>query len=372
MFVLADRVSCATPARRASASRRFRSRISRPPRRRNSTPCTCRPRSSRIEADDCAASALQSCRKAIQRDFDAVVLAVPPRQVERLLGDPARYGVDESRRVRAYPIVDVHLWHDGGSIGLDFAAALESPLQWIFEKAPGYLCCSISAADEYLRLPTAGARSAGVARSASVSVRRSRMPSSTRSAVTRNPEATWLPRVGTARPRSARRTRASRSPARGPRPGWPDTMESAVRSGTAAARAATAVRERAWRGAAQSKAAWRSAAPASNARVGEPLERASGGCCRQQSTEGWWSGELETNVTMTAEHVLLFRFLGLPIDEFRAGAIAHILRKPAQRRIVGAVLRRPGRSEHDDRSLRRAQSPGRRSRSATKCAKRST
>ena len=29
---------------------------------------------------------------------------------------------------------------------------------------------------------------------------------------------------------------------------------------------------------------------------------------------------------MTAEHVLLFRFLGLPHDEFRAGAIGHMLR----------------------------------------------
>jgi squalene-hopene/tetraprenyl-beta-curcumene cyclase len=46
---------------------------------------------------------------------------------------------------------------------------------------------------------------------------------------------------------------------------------------------------------------------------------------REQSPEGWWSGELETNVTMTAEQVLLFRFLGLPIDEIRTGAIAHIL-----------------------------------------------
>ncbi|MBV8733507.1 MAG: hypothetical protein JO120_01875, partial [Solirubrobacterales bacterium] len=45
----------------------------------------------------------------------------------------------------------------------------------------------------------------------------------------------------------------------------------------------------------------------------------------KQDPAGWWSGELETNVTMTAEHVLLFRFLGLPLDEFRAGAIAHIL-----------------------------------------------
>ena len=40
------------------------------------------------------------------------------------------------------------------------------------------------------------------------------------------------------------------------------------------------------------------------------LKRATDWLLREQSTEGWWSGELETNVTMTAEHVLLFRFLG--------------------------------------------------------------
>jgi squalene-hopene/tetraprenyl-beta-curcumene cyclase len=45
----------------------------------------------------------------------------------------------------------------------------------------------------------------------------------------------------------------------------------------------------------------------------------------QQSPEGWWSGELETNVTMTAEQILLHRFLGLPLEAVREGAIAHIL-----------------------------------------------
>src|SRR5579862_2630755 len=45
----------------------------------------------------------------------------------------------------------------------------------------------------------------------------------------------------------------------------------------------------------------------------------------QQDAAGWWSGELETNVTMTAEHVLLLRFLGVPHDDIRDGAIRHIL-----------------------------------------------
>jgi squalene-hopene/tetraprenyl-beta-curcumene cyclase len=44
-----------------------------------------------------------------------------------------------------------------------------------------------------------------------------------------------------------------------------------------------------------------------------------------QDGEGWWAGELETNATMTAEHVLLLRFLGLPLDRVRAGAAQHLL-----------------------------------------------
>ncbi|HZV79952.1 MAG TPA: squalene--hopene cyclase [Candidatus Binatus sp.] len=45
----------------------------------------------------------------------------------------------------------------------------------------------------------------------------------------------------------------------------------------------------------------------------------------RQHPDGWWTGELETNVTMTAEHVLLLRFLGLPHDAIRDGAIAHFM-----------------------------------------------
>ncbi|MBJ7595786.1 MAG: squalene--hopene cyclase [Candidatus Dormibacteraeota bacterium] len=45
----------------------------------------------------------------------------------------------------------------------------------------------------------------------------------------------------------------------------------------------------------------------------------------RQDARGWWSGELETNVTMTSEHVLLLAFLGLPHDDIRDGAIRHLL-----------------------------------------------
>jgi squalene-hopene/tetraprenyl-beta-curcumene cyclase len=46
---------------------------------------------------------------------------------------------------------------------------------------------------------------------------------------------------------------------------------------------------------------------------------------QHQHADGWWTDELETNVTMTAEHVLLLRFLGESLEPIRAGASAHIL-----------------------------------------------
>jgi squalene-hopene/tetraprenyl-beta-curcumene cyclase len=55
------------------------------------------------------------------------------------------------------------------------------------------------------------------------------------------------------------------------------------------------------------------------------LDRARDWLLRNQDAEGWWSGELETNVTMTAEHVLLCRFLGVPLEGIRDGAIRQIL-----------------------------------------------
>lgn len=55
------------------------------------------------------------------------------------------------------------------------------------------------------------------------------------------------------------------------------------------------------------------------------LEQATQWLLERQDSRGWWSGELETNVTMTAEHILLLRFLGLSVEPIRDGAIRHIL-----------------------------------------------
>ncbi len=58
------------------------------------------------------------------------------------------------------------------------------------------------------------------------------------------------------------------------------------------------------------------------------LDRAVQWLLEHQDAEGWWYGELETNVTMTAEHILLLRFLELETNlaRIRDGAIQHILR----------------------------------------------
>jgi squalene-associated FAD-dependent desaturase len=167
--------------------------------------------------------------------FDAVVLAVPPPAVARLLGNPGGYGIEHLEGYTAYPIVDVHLWHDRGNVGFDFAAALDSPLQWIFEKAPGYFSCSFSAAEQYMQLPTAELE-AFAWNQVQAFVPALHDATLIRSAVTRNPEATWLARIGM--PRTQQRTSHHAIALAGSwtDTGWPDTMESAIRSGITAAR----------------------------------------------------------------------------------------------------------------------------------------
>ncbi|HET7036465.1 MAG TPA: squalene--hopene cyclase [Thermomicrobiaceae bacterium] len=59
--------------------------------------------------------------------------------------------------------------------------------------------------------------------------------------------------------------------------------------------------------------------------MAEALGQAVAWLRERQNPAGWWRGELETNVTMTAEHILLLRFLGLPLEPIRDGALIHIL-----------------------------------------------
>lgn len=162
--------------------------------------------------------------------LDGVVLAVPPPVAGRLLGDPARFAGFLPRA-----IVDVHLWYDRPSLGFDFAALLDSPVQWVFEKGAGYVCCSLSSAGPLINQPRDELVAMCHAELAAVlpAVAGARL---LRGAVTRDPEATFLPGPRLARPGPATEIPNLTLAGAWTATGWPATMESAVRSGRAAAR----------------------------------------------------------------------------------------------------------------------------------------
>jgi squalene-associated FAD-dependent desaturase len=167
--------------------------------------------------------------------YDAVVLAIPPRALAKMLGDPARFGVPALDVYEPFAIMDVHLWYEGAAPDFEFAAILGSPVQWVFKKGEGYLCCSISAADELVSKPTTDMVRVAWAevRAALPELAGARL---VRGAATRTPEGTYLALPGA--PRPAAKTALPNLAVAGAwtATGWPDTMESAVRSGLSAAR----------------------------------------------------------------------------------------------------------------------------------------
>jgi squalene-associated FAD-dependent desaturase len=165
---------------------------------------------------------------------DACVIAVPPQRLSAILEDAPAYGVAGLDAFAAMPIVDVHLWYDRPVLGCDFAALIDSPVQWVFEKTPGYVCCSLSAADDLAQRPER--ELVELARKELAAV----LPEAARAhvlhgAATRDPEATFIPAPGVHRP--AATTSLSNLVIAGAwtDTGWPATIESAVRSGRTAA-----------------------------------------------------------------------------------------------------------------------------------------
>ncbi|MGH2409623.1 MAG: FAD-dependent oxidoreductase [Chloroflexota bacterium] len=165
---------------------------------------------------------------------DGVVLALPPDRLEKVIGSPQTLGLPELSAFRTAPIIDVHLWYDVPAFGFGFAALLGSPVQWVFEKAPGYLCCSMSAAGEYIGMP--GAQLVELCHRELAAVLpqlRGREPR--RGAATRDREATFIPSPGLQRPGNQTACRQVVIAGSWTDTGWPATMESAVRSGRRAA-----------------------------------------------------------------------------------------------------------------------------------------
>jgi hydroxysqualene dehydroxylase len=166
---------------------------------------------------------------------DAVILAVPPARLATILGDPDRYGVAGLQQFHTRAIVDVHLWFDAACGPSGFAAVIGSPVQWVFQKQPGYLCCSLSAADTVVGWPEAALVELCHAELATVwpQLASARL---VRGAATRDPEATFVPVPGLHRPGPATARPNLAVAGAWTATGWPATMESAVRSGRQAAR----------------------------------------------------------------------------------------------------------------------------------------
>jgi hydroxysqualene dehydroxylase len=165
---------------------------------------------------------------------DACVIAVPPRRLNAMLDDAPALGISGLDAFEAMPIVDVHLWYDRPVLGCDFAALLDSPVQWVFEKSPGYVCCSLSAADELVRRPERELVELGRTELAAV------LPQAARAtllhgAATRDPDATFIPAPGVRRPGPTTALANLVIAGAWTDTGWPATIESAVRSGRTAA-----------------------------------------------------------------------------------------------------------------------------------------
>ncbi|WP_310724495.1 hydroxysqualene dehydroxylase HpnE [Streptomyces sp. N2A] len=183
---------------------------------------------------------------------DTVVLAVPQRETHALLPVGALADRDRLLDIGTAPILNLHVVYDRKVLRRPFFAAVGSPVQWVFDRTdasgltrtPGnercqYLAVSQSAAQEEIDQPVAKLR-------ARYLPELERLLPAARGArivdffVTRERTATFAPAPGVGRLRPAARTQAPGLLLAGAwtATGWPATMESAVRSGTAAAREA--------------------------------------------------------------------------------------------------------------------------------------
>ena len=180
---------------------------------------------------------------------DGVVLAVPPEQAARLAGTAGVGQAADWTRLGYSPIVNVHVIYDRQVTHLPFAAAVDSPVQWVFDKtrqagleAGQYLAVSVSAADDLVNVPTASIRETFVPALENL------FPAAANASitdffVTRERRATFrqAPGCGALRPGAGTPVPGLVLAGAWTATGWPDTMEGAVRSGHNAARELTRV-----------------------------------------------------------------------------------------------------------------------------------
>ncbi len=159
-------------------------------------------------------------------------------------GPAAQPGPEQWRELATSPIVNVHVIYDRRVTRLPFAAAVDSPVQWVFDRtgpsglrSGQYLAVSLSAADGYVDVPASALRERFLPAMADLfpAARDARV---TDFFVTRERRATLRQVPGCERLRPGAATARPGLVLAGAwtDTGWPDTMEGAVRSGLNAAR----------------------------------------------------------------------------------------------------------------------------------------
>jgi hypothetical protein len=148
------------------------------------------------------------------------VLAVPHEEAADLLPDGALPGGVDPRALGVSPIVNLHVVYDRPVMQHAFAAAVESPVQWVFDRTASsgvpegqYLAVSLSGADGFEETTSDELRDAFLPALADV------FPAAARAEilsffVTREPRATCPGRRAIA-PARGRTCRGSSSPGRG-------------------------------------------------------------------------------------------------------------------------------------------------------------
>jgi hypothetical protein len=190
---------------------------------------------------DAAGATVRTGERIVSLDdleADAIVVATPPDEAARLLGEPDP-GLEHS------PIVSVHLLFDRRLLAYPIAALLGTDAHWIFDRGaltehdPGegrqYLTVVSSGVPELME--KRGRELVGLI--AGQLIERLGPAELVWSRVSREPEATLALRPGVVRPSAdTGRPNVVRAGA-WVDTGWPATMEGAVRSGIAAASALT-------------------------------------------------------------------------------------------------------------------------------------
>ncbi|MGI8876955.1 MAG: hydroxysqualene dehydroxylase HpnE [Egibacteraceae bacterium] len=174
---------------------------------------------------------------------DAVVLAVPHAAVGPLLPPGAVERPERFARLGASGIVHVHVVFDRRVMAEPVVAAVDSPVQWVFDRTAGaglahgqYLAVSLSAAEGYLDWP-AERLCAVILEGLTHLLPLMRSATVRTCFLTKQPAATFRQGPGRAVLRPPQRTSVRGLGLAGAwtQTGWPATMEGAVRSGRQAA-----------------------------------------------------------------------------------------------------------------------------------------